>query len=83
MEIINAIECACIARISEVRDICLREEICDISGGINNGSPNNANCIRNIGASYIRLEKRSVNLTSVEDFASFGVERTDPVLGRG
>ena len=80
MEIVNPVKCARATSISEVRDVCLGKEICDIRCRINDWTSNNPYCIGNIGASNIRLEEGSMNLSAIEDFSRFGIECTDPIL---
>lgn len=83
MKIVDPIVSTRITCGSEIGDISLGKEICNVGCRIDDRSPDDSNGIRDISASNISLQEWRMNLSSVERSTSLGVHRSDPILGRG
>ena len=82
MEIVDSIIGSSISNHSIVRYIGLGEEIGNIRSWVNDRCTNYANGIRNICATDIGLEERSMNLASINKITGFSIQRPDIILGR-
>ena len=80
MKVVHPVVCSGSSCCPVIGNIGLGEEICSIGGGVDDRSPNYADCVGDIRASNIGLQKWLVDLSGIDRSACLRVQSTDPIL---
>jgi len=81
VKVVHAVESTRVPRVPQIGYVGLGKEIGNFCHRVNDGSSDYADGVRNIRATNVGLQKRRVDLASIQNSASLGVERAYDILG--